>query len=85
MSTARAPSASGLEDVRAAANAAVHEDGHAAGDARRNRRQRVNRRHHAVELPAAMIRDHDAGGAVFERQRGVFRGQDAFDQHAAGS
>ena len=56
-----------LEHVAAAANAAIHEHGHAPGHAIRHAGQRVDRRRDAVERAPAVIGHDDGVGAGLDR------------------
>ena len=57
-----------LDDVGAAADAAVEEHLDPAVDRVDHLRQRVERRRDAVELAAAVVRDDERGGAVLARE-----------------
>ena len=60
-----------LRDVAAATDAAVHENGSATCDRTRNFGEDVDCADRAIELPAAMIRDHDAVDARRDGALGV--------------
>ena len=77
--TARAPRASADATSRAAPDAAVEEHLDPVSDRVDDRRQRLERRHRAVELPATVIRDDDARCAVLGREHGVLRVEHALD------
>ncbi len=70
-----------LDDVAAAADAAVDEDFGAVADRVEHLRQHAQRRGDAVQLPAAMVGDDDAVGSGVERLARVVRGVDALDEH----
>ncbi len=53
--------------------------GRARSDRRHDRRQHVDRRRRAIEMPAAVVRNPDAVGAQRHRTLGVLRMQDALD------
>ena len=67
-STARAPSASAIDDVGAAPYAAVEIDLGAVADGFDDLGKRLERRDRAVELTPAVVRDDDARGAVLARE-----------------
>ena len=64
-----------LDDVGAAADAAVDEHLDPTVDRLDDLGQRVDRRGDAVELPAAVVRDDDPGGAVLAREPRVLGGE----------
>ena len=86
MPTASAPQGQRLEDVVAAADAAVDEYRHPAPDRGDDLGQRVDRRPHAVHRPAAVIGHEDAVRAVLDRLLGALGGHDALQDelHVAG-
>ena len=69
-----------LDDVAAAPDAAVDEHLDPAVDRLDDLGQRVDRRRDAVELPAAVVRDDDPGGAVLARELRVLGRQHALDE-----
>ena len=69
-----------LDDVAAAIEAAVDDDGGAPGDRLGNFRQNIRRAAAVVELPAAVVGDVNEFHAVIERDLGVLRGGDALDR-----
>ena len=69
-----------LDDVGAAAEAAVDNDGGAAGDGVDDFRQHLHRAAAVIELPAAVIGDVDELNAVIERNFRVLRGGDPFER-----
>ena len=69
-----------LDDVRAAADAAVDEHLDAAVDRLDDLGQRVDRRRDAVELPAAVVRDDDRRRAVLAREPRVLGREHALDE-----
>ena len=75
-----------LEDVRAAADAAVDEHRHPAPDRADDLGQRVDRRPHTVHRPAAVIGDEDPVRAVLNRLLGALGRHDALQDelHVAG-
>src|SRR5215831_14054286 len=73
-----------LHDIAAAAKATVHNNGGPASYGVDNRRQDIDRRHRAVEIPAAMIGDDDTIGAVRDRALGIKRRKDTFHKELAG-
>src|SRR5215207_3895681 len=68
-----------LEYVGAASDAAVEQDLSALPDRRCDRRQRIQRRYRAVELPPAVVGDDDRLGAVLDGEQRVLRRENAFD------
>src|SRR2546426_1104233 len=48
-----------LHDIAAAAHAAIHQDRNASIDSMYDARQRLDRRHRPIELPASMVGDDD--------------------------
>src|SRR5690606_9314370 len=70
----------GLQHVRAAADAAVHEDLHAPTCRLDDRRQDVDGGRHAIELAAAVVGDDNAVDAVFDHLLALVRADDALDQ-----
>ena len=68
-----------LDDIGAAAEAAVDHDFGAAGDGGDDFRQHMHGAAAVVELAAAVIGDVDPLDAVIDRDLGVFRGGDALD------
>ena len=73
----------GLDDVGAAAEAAVDEHAQPLAHRRDDRRQRLERGERAVELPPAMVGDDDAVGAVARRELCILDREDAFHQQLA--
>ena len=68
-----------MQDVDAAADAAVEQHLAAVADRVDDLGQRVEARGDAVELAPAVVRDDDAGGAVVAREDGVLGGEDPLD------
>ena len=73
------PESERRRDVAAPPDAAVEEHLDPVSNRVDDRRQRLQRRHHSVELPAAVIRDDDARRAVLRRENGVVRVEHALD------
>ena len=69
--------------VEPGANARIHQHGQVIAHRFGNRRQRLGRGEHPVELAAAMVGDHDAVGPETHRVLGVLRVEDALDDHRA--
>ena len=79
MPTPFAPKRQRLEDIGAAADAAIEEHRHLALHRRDHFRQRIERADAAIDLAAAMVGDHDAVIAFAHRLRGVVGAHDAFE------
>ena len=75
-----------LEDVVAAAHAAVDHDGYATAHRAYDFRQGVDRRPQTVYRATTMVRHEDAVGAVLDGHLGILGRDDAFqaDLHVAG-
>ena len=71
------------QDVGAAADPAVEQQGQLVADRRLDRRQHVERARRLVELAAAMVRDQDAVAADLDRAQRVGRAHDALDHQGA--
>src|SRR5690606_24292360 len=71
------PQCERLHDVVPAAETAVHDDRQALPDGGRDLGDDVYRRHAAVELPSAVVGEHDAIATELRRAFGVGRAQDA--------
>ena len=69
----------GFQDVAAAADAAIHQDGDLAGDGFDYVGEGVEGADDAVELAAAVVGDDDAGGTALDGDFSVFGGDDAFE------
>ena len=69
--------------VEPVADAAVGENSDVAFHRVGNCRQGAGRGEHAIELAAAVVRDHNAVSAEAHRVAGVFRIEDPFDHHRA--
>ena len=70
-----------LEDVDPAANAAIQVDLGASRDRLHDGRQHLHAGRNAVEPAPAVGRDHDAAGAVLDRERRVLGMEYAFQDH----
>lgn len=71
------------EHVGAGAHTAIGEDGHLPFHRFGDRGQRLRAGHGAVQLAAAVVRDHDAVGAQLQRVARVVRVEDALDDQLA--
>ena len=67
-------------DVGSTPDPSVEQHRNPAVDGLHDLGKSVDRRRCVVELPAAMIGDHNPGGAVLHGQRGVLAGDQALDQ-----
>src|SRR4029077_16395609 len=72
-----------LDDVRTAAKAAVDENGEARADRAPDLRQHLDRRDTGVELPPAVITQHDAVATQCRGTLGVRHAQHSFDEDPA--
>ena len=70
----------GLQDVSAAADSAIEDDGDAAGDGFDDFGQHFERGGRIVERASAMVRDIDAVEAVLDAEAGILGSEDAFGQ-----
>ena len=83
MPTAVAPSAKRLEDVSAAPDATVEKHRDAAARGRNHFGQTVERGAQRLFVATAVVGDDETVGAVLDRNRSVFSGDDALDQKPA--
>jgi len=77
---AACPQCQCLEDIGATTDAAVKQDGNLAVHRRHDLRQNLQRRRTIIHRAPAVIGDDDRIRPVLDRQLGVFRIQDTFDQ-----
>ena len=73
-----------FQDVHAAAHAAVEQHGHAVSYRARDRRQRIQGRGGAIELPAAVVGHDDTVAADGRCALGVVRALHAFEEQLPG-
>src|SRR6266480_6445172 len=72
-----------LDDVRSAAEAAVDENGEARAERAHDLRQHLDRRDTGVELPSAVIAQHDAVATQCRSTLGVRHAQHSLDEEPA--
>ena len=77
------PQGEALENVRPAAKAAVGEDLELVARRRADLRDRLDRRHRAIQLAPAVVRHHHAVETHAHRHLGIGRVQGALDQQGA--
>jgi hypothetical protein len=68
-----------LEDVRAAADTAIHENLELFVDRLHDLGQDVEGSLCPIELPSTVVRDDYRGGAVLDREPRILRGHDPFE------